>query len=193
MRLSGMLTAWLLAYLLTATAAHALITSYGKREIAEAGSGCVGGSISDHGNTAYFCGNTEMLNEQLALLSKGENRFRSFKVVLHAGVFTIDDLGEEPREGSNQPPNQISVDWSVCKSCRFDKVAKGLCQCDERDVTVDIWVANDIRLSGLIVPANFHVGSAGDDPAGDIEEFVKSHSVQSNSGRRISPECPHER
>ncbi|MFT5527650.1 MAG: hypothetical protein ACI9HK_005634 [Pirellulaceae bacterium] len=47
----------------------------------------------------------------------------------------------------------------------------GRCKCDERNVTVHVWVANEIRLDDLIVPVQFVVRSAS-----DIDEFVERHA-----------------
>jgi hypothetical protein len=167
---ASILTCLLTATLSTATTAHALVISYGQSEIAKAGVGCVGGWVSGHGNTAFFRGNTAMINEQLALLAKDEPRSRSVTVVLHAGVSFVDDPEEMPLTHADQARSQISVDWSVNRFCPFAKVRTGFCKCDERNVTVHIWVANEIRLDELRVPVEFAVRSSG-----EIDEFVERH------------------
>ena len=174
MRPSTILTASIFACLLTATTVHALTISYGREEIAKAGVGCVGGWMSDHGNTAFFRGNTVLLNEQLAVLAKDERSYQSVKVVLHAGISIIDAPEEQPGFTSvDDSPRKITVDWSVCKSCPYDKVVTGRCKCNEQNVTIHVWVANQIRLEELSVPKNFHVESAG-----EIDKFVKSRAVK---------------
>lgn len=171
MRLSTILAASIFACLLTAATSHALTVAYGQREVADAGVGCVGGWMSDHGSTTCFRGDTRLLNKQLASMAKDEPRHRSIKLVLHAGESIIDDPEEQPITHAGQARNQISVDWSVSESCPFDKVLTGRCKCDERNLTVHIWVANEIRLNDLIVPSEFIVRSAG-----DIDEFVRRHA-----------------
>jgi len=169
MRQSTMITASILACLVAATTAYALTVPYGKREIAKAGVGCVGGLSSAHGDTAYFRGDTELLNKQLASMA---NDKRSIKVVLHAGAATVDNPEETPLTGfGDQTRDKLSVDWSVSKNCPFESVRSGACRCDELNVTVHIWVANDIRLDDLIVPEKFVVRSAG-----EIDDFVKRHA-----------------
>ncbi|MDZ4853193.1 MAG: hypothetical protein SGI77_28215 [Pirellulaceae bacterium] len=133
-----------------------------------AGIGCVGGWLSEHGNTAYFQGGTTILNEQLAVLANDE--YLSFKIILHVGASMIDD----PEEGTSSKPNpKLSVDWAVQKGCPFETVRTGRCRCKEQNVFVHIWVANDIRLKDLKVPAKFDVESGG-----ELDEFVKKHAVQ---------------
>jgi hypothetical protein len=53
----------------------------------------------------------------------------------------------------------------------MDDALMGRCKCDERNVTVHVWVANEIRLDDLIVPVQFVVRSAS-----DIDEFVERHA-----------------
>ena len=174
MRLSALSATSILVCLFAATTAHALVMSYGHRQIAEAGVGCVGGWASDHGTVSYFRGDTTMLNGQLALLANGTPPPPSVKLVLHAGASAVDNPEETLIRGfDDQTRDQISIDWSVQKSCPFDNVRTGRCKCDEQRVTVHIWVANGIRLNDLIVPADFFVESAG-----EIDEFVKGHAVQ---------------
>jgi hypothetical protein len=92
---------------------------------------------------------------------------------LHAGASIIDDPEERLLTAADKIPRKIAVDWSVNKSSAFDQILTGLSQSNERNVTVHIWVANDIRLSDLTVPASFEIESAG-----EIDDFVKRHAIQ---------------
>lgn len=164
----------ILVCLFITTTAHALITSYGQRQIAAAGAGCVGGLSADHGTVSYYRGDTSRLNEQLALLASGNTRSRSVEVVLHAGESTADSPEERPQDGMGDPPRDpISVDWLVRESCPFDKVRTGRCQCDERIPVVHVWVANNICLDDLVVPDDFSVRSGG-----EIDGFVDRHAAK---------------
>ena len=162
-----------LAFLLYATAAQALTVPYGQRQIEDAGVGCVGGLNSDHGNMAYFRGDTERLNERLALLAKDAHKFRAIRVVLHAGVKLVDPAEETPHTGFGDQvrDQQIRIDWSVLKACSFDKVAAGICKHDEKSVTVDVWISDAIRLDVLSIPGEFTVQSAG-----ELEDFARRHA-----------------
>lgn len=162
-----------LVFLWSATPAHALTVPYGQRQIEEAGVGCVGGVNSAHGNTAYFRGDTERLNEKLALLAKDAQQYRSIKVVLHAGLKSVDPAEEDPQTGFGDQDHdqQILIDWSVCKACSFETIVAGLCKHDEKSVTVDVWIGATIRLDELSIPREFTVRSAG-----ELEEFARRHS-----------------
>ncbi|WP_345689524.1 hypothetical protein [Novipirellula caenicola] len=162
-----------LAFLSIATAAQALTVPYGQRQIAEAGVGCVGGLNSAHGNTAYFRGDTKNLNAKLALLAKNAHPFQSIKVVLHAGVKSVDPAEETPQTGFGVPvrDQRVPIDWSVLQSCSFDKVAAGICKHDEKLVIVDVWIGAAILLDDLEIPREFTVQSAG-----ELEGFAKRHA-----------------
>ncbi|WP_442510681.1 hypothetical protein SH528x_002319 [Novipirellula sp. SH528] len=162
-----------LAVLLIATSAQALTVPYGQRQIEEAGVGCVGGLNSDHGNTAYYRGDNARLNEQLALLAKNAQQYQSIKVVLHAGVKSVDPAEETPQTGFGvqDRDQQIPIDWSVCKARSFDKVVAGLCKHEEKSLTVHVWIGTAICLNDLNIPSGFTVHSAG-----EIDEFVKRHA-----------------
>lgn len=162
-----------LALLLIATSSQARTVPYGQRQIEEAGVGCVGGLNSAHGNTAYFRGDTERLNERLALLAKDARKFKAIRVVLHAGVKSVDPAEETPHMGFGDQvrDQQIRIDWSVLKACSFDKVAAGICKHDEKSVTVDVWISDAIRLDVLNIPSEFTVQSAG-----ELEDFARRHA-----------------
>ena len=153
--------------------AQALTVPYGQHQIEEAGVGCVGGLNSAHGNTAYFRGDTERLNEKLALLAKNAYQFKSIKVVLHAGVKSVDPAEETPQTGFGDQvlDQRVPIHWSVLKACSFDKVAAGICKHDEKSVIVDVWIGAAIRLDDLNVPSEFTVQSAG-----ELENFAKRHA-----------------
>lgn len=174
MRLRTAVTAAISTCMLIATDASALVTTYGQRQIEEASAGCVGGSISGHGNTAYFRGDTARLNQQLTSLAKTIPDDRSVVVVLFAGAKFVDSAEEKPQTGFGAPSrDQVMIDWSVSKSCKFDEVVTGVCKCNNMDVTVNIWISNNIRLNELIVPTEFVVRSAG-----EIAAFVKQHATR---------------
>lgn len=116
------------------------------------------------------------LNEHLALLENNNPRSRSVNVVLHACASTVDKPEETPQTGfGDQSRDQISIDWSVHKSCPFDKVQTGRCKHDEQMTTVHISVANNIRLGDLVVPDDFSVQSGG-----EIEGFVDRHTPKND-------------
>jgi len=162
----------LTACLLAVTIAQALTVAYGRRDIAEAGAGCVGGWISGHGKIAYFRGDTELLNLQLTLLATGTAEHRPAKVVLHTGKKLVDDPNEQPvTEFGDQERNQLAIDWSVRRSCPSDDVLAGRCKCDRRIVTVNIWIANDIHLDTLSIPTGLAVESGR-----EIEQYIERHT-----------------
>lgn len=176
-RLSLLLTS-LTACMLCATIAHALTIGYGQNDFAEAGAGCVGGWVSDHGNIAYFRGDTELLNTHLTLLASNSVGHSLPKIVLHSGNKVIDNPEERPVTGFisvDQPtdpnPNQLAIDWSVRRYCPFNDVITGRCKCDRRIVTVDIWIANNVDLGTLSIPAGLSVESGR-----EIEQFVEAHA-----------------
>jgi hypothetical protein len=156
-----------------ASSAQALTVPFGQRQIEEAGVGCVGGLNSAHGNTAYFRGDTELLNENLALLAKNAHYFQSIKVVLHAGVKSVDPAEETPQAGFGDRvrDQRVPIDWSVLKACSFDKAAAGICKHDEKSVIVNVWIGAAIRLDDLNILSDFTVQSAG-----ELEDFAKRHT-----------------
>ena len=162
-----------LAFLLIATSSQALTVPYGQRQIEDAGVGCVGGLNSAHGDTAYFRGDTERLNEKLALLAKDAPKFKSIKVVLHAGAKSVDPAEEAPQTGfEDQVRDQrVPIDWSVLRACSFDKVAAGICKHDEKSIIIDVWIGAAIRLDDLNIPSELTVQSAG-----ELEDFAKRHA-----------------
>ena len=162
-----------IACMFTATTAFGLILPFGQQEIADAGTGCVAGYTSDHASRAYFQGTTAMLNERLESLAKEDRQRRSVKVILHAGAFKIDDPEETLITDAKDFPAQIAADWSVRRLCPTEKVLAGTCRCDQREIVVDIWIANKIKLEDLLVPMAFKVESAA-----EIEQFVKRHANQ---------------
>lgn len=162
-----------IAYTFTATTAFGLTLPFGQQEIADAGAGCVAGYASDHAWRAYFQGDTAMLNECLRSLTQEVRHLCSVKVILHAGAFSIDDPEEPLLTDAKNSPAPIAVDWSVRRLCPAEKVLAGACRCDQREIVVDIWVANEIKLNDLRVPTVFKVESAG-----EIERFVKHHANQ---------------
>ena len=172
MKMPTVVFRFVLVFWLCASSAQALIVPFGQREIEEAGVGCVGGLNSDHGNTAYFRGDTERLNEQLGLLDKDVPKLKSIKVVLHAGATTVDPAEETLQTGFHDRvrDQRVPIDWSVLKACPFDKVAAGICNCDEKSVIIDVWIGSAICLEDLKVPSAFTVQSAG-----EIEDFAKRH------------------
>ena len=152
-RLSLLLTS-LTACMLCATIAHALTIGYGQNDFAEAGAGCVGGWVSDHGNIAYFRGDTELLNTHLTLLASNSVGHSLPKIVLHSGNKVIDNPEERPVTGFisvDQPtdpnPNQLAIDWSVRRYCPFNDVITGRCKCGKfpglRPVATCSQVRND--------------------------------------------------
>ena len=156
---------------LSTPTAFGLILPFGQEQIAAAGAGCVAGCSADHAScTAYFHGNTALLNECLESLAEGNRHVRPFKVILHVGTFEVDDP-EETLVTDADHAAPIAVDWSVRKSCLAEKVLAGTCRHDQREIVVDIWVANEIKLDDLRVPSVFKVESAG-----EIEQFVKRHA-----------------
>lgn len=170
----------LFAFVLFTSNALALTTSYGLRQIAEAGDGCVGGVVSDHSNAAYFCGDTAMLNRHLAslavappaLLAAVPGTSRPVKVVLHTGRHLVDRMEEQPQIGlENQQSSPMAVDWLICRSCVFDAVRAGRCEHEPKVVTVHVWISGAIDLGDLYVPAEFAV-----EPGREIERFVKRHA-----------------
>lgn len=87
------------ACLLVTPTVLALTVAYGQRDIEKASPGCVGGWLSAHGNTAYFCGDTDRLNRQLAAIAQSNLGHSAAKVVLHAGKNSINDPIEQPLTG----------------------------------------------------------------------------------------------
>lgn len=164
------LTASLFAFLLTPTVAQALTVGYWQHAIADAGPGCVGGWISAHGNTAYFRGDTELLNTHLGSLTADTEDDAHVTIVLHAGTMLVDNPEENPQTGfGDQQRNQLAIDWSIRKTCPSDDILTGRCKCKRRNVTVGVWIANEIRLSELSIPSGFSVESGG-----EIERFIES-------------------
>ncbi len=174
MHRKSLVLTFLITCLLTgASIAHALTVAYGQRDIAEAGVGCVGGRISAHGNTAYYRGDTETLNRHLKSLSAAALKHLSIRVVLHTGTKLVDNPEEQPLSGFDDTPNnQLTIDWSVRKTCPTDDVLAGRCTCRRRNVTVDIWIANDIRLEDLSIPPGLEVESGR-----EIEHFIERRST----------------
>ena len=168
MRSIPLLVANVVACVFTATVAYGLIVPFGRHELSDAGAGCVAGYTSDHGTIAYFQGDTAMLNAYLASLAGRDRHSGKVRVVLHAGAHTIEAPEESLADVLTPAPTPISVDWSARKSCPFEKVRTGTCTCDVREVVVEIWVADEIKLDDLRVPEHFQVESAG-----EIERFVK--------------------
>lgn len=162
-----------LGFLLITTSSQALTVPYGQRQIEDAGVGCVGGLNSAHGNTAYFRGDTERLNEKLALLAQDATKFKSIKVVLHAGAKSVDPAEETPQTGFEDRvrDQRVPIDWSILKACSFDKVAAGICKHDEKSLIIDVWIGAAIRLDDLNIPSEFTVQSAG-----ELEDFAKRHA-----------------
>lgn len=167
------LIAHCLMFSLCLTSAQAETFPYGRQQIADAGAGCVGGLKAVHGDITYFRGDTGRLNEKLALLAKNASEDQSIKVVLHAGVKSVDPPEEIPQTGfEDQVRDQrMRINWSIMQSCSFDKVAAGNCQHHKRAVIIDVWIGNAIRLDKLNIPNEFTVQSAG-----DFEAFAKRHS-----------------
>lgn len=162
----------LAACLLATTVSQALTIGYGQRDIAEAGAGCVGGWISEHGNIAYFRGDTQRLNLQLAALAAETAGHNRVNVVLHSGKKSVANPEEKPVTGfGDEESNQLAIDWSVRKHCPAEDVLAGGCKCKRRHVTVDIWIANDIHVDALSIPANLTVESER-----EIEQFVETHA-----------------
>ena len=155
------------------TTAQAGTFPYGRQQIADAGAGCVGGLKSAHGDVAYFRGDTGRLNEKLALLAKNASQYQSIKVVLRAGVKSVDPPEETPQTGfEDQARDQrVRINWSIMKCCSFDNVAAGNCKHHKRAVIIDVWIGNAIRLDDLKIPSEFTVQSAG-----DFEAFAKRHA-----------------
>ncbi|PNY34976.1 hypothetical protein C2E31_20585 [Rhodopirellula baltica] len=164
------LSASLAAFLLAANVAQALTVGYGQRDIVEAGPGCVGGWISAHGNTAYYRGDTELFNTHLASLAAILSDGTSVTIILRSGEMHVDNPEEKPQTGfADQEQNELSIDWSTKKTCPSDDVMNGRCECKQRNVTVDVWIANDIRLRELSIPSGFSVKAGG-----EIERFIDS-------------------
>ncbi len=139
--------------------ASALTVAYGQRDIADAGAGCVGGWKSDHGNTAYFRGNTALLNRQLASLCKGRDRV---ELVLHSGTKMVAAPEEQPiTDFARKSDTDLAIDWSVIRTCPTEAVLTGKCQCETRNTTVHIWVAKRIRVDELRVPRGCNVQASG--------------------------------
>lgn len=166
------------ACLFIATIAQALTMGYGQRDVAKAGAGCVGGWISEHGNTAYFRGDTELLNVQLASLAAEIAAHPHVKVVLHAGTKHVDNPEEQPVTGFGDQDskqlansNQLAIDWSVRRYCPFDDVLSGRCKCDRRIVVVDVWICDKIQLDALSAPSGLSLESGR-----EIEKFVEEHA-----------------
>ncbi len=158
----------LVACLLSVSTVHALTVAYGQRDIEKADTGCIGGWISDHGDIAYFHGDTARLNRHLVAIARSISEHRRANVILHTGTKTVDYPNEQPVTGlGEQERNQLAVDWSVRRSCPSDDILRGRCNCDRRNVTFDIWIANDIKLDSLSIPTEFTVESGG-----EIEDFV---------------------
>lgn len=162
----------LAACLLAATIAQALTIGYGQRDFAKAGPGCVGGWISAHGNTAYFRGDTELLNLQLASLAAEAAEQTPVKVVLHAGAKLVDNPEEQPLTGvGDEDRNRLAIDWSVRRSCPPDDILGGRCNCVRQTVTVDIWIADNVHLDSLSIPSGVSLESGR-----EIERFVEKHA-----------------
>ncbi|EMI20555.1 secreted protein [Rhodopirellula maiorica SM1] len=167
-------TVSLAACLVTATVTQALTVAYGQRDIGDAGSGCVGGWISAHSNLGYFRGDTEMLNTHLASLNTEFAEHSHMAMVLHSGMMVVDNPEEQPLTGfGDQERTQLTIDWSVRKTCPSDDVLAGHCKCDRRNVTVDVWIANEIRLRDLSIPSGFSVKSGR-----EIEQFIESQTTR---------------
>lgn len=172
MQRKTLFTSTLIAFVLCASNAQALVTSYGQQQITEAGDGCVGGLVTDHGNTAFFCGDTTLLNRHLASLAAAPPASRHVKVILHAGRHVVDPMEEEPYTGfETQQPSQLAVDWSIGRACVFESVLAGRCEQEPRMVTVHVWIAGRIDINALSIPAAFVVESGR-----EIERLVEQHT-----------------
>ncbi|MGI9474264.1 MAG: hypothetical protein ACR2NZ_22170 [Rubripirellula sp.] len=174
MRFSSAISVFVIICLMMPAKVSGLSIPYGKTEISQAGPGCIGGWKSDHGETAYFCGDTEMLHAYLQTLAKRAEH--PVTVVLHAGSSRVDAPEETRQLGfglAELDDNQIEVDWSVVRACPFEGVRSGKCRCDDRRVTVHVQIAERIRLEKLAIPREFRV-----EPAGDIDEFIKRHDAK---------------
>ncbi|WP_236618463.1 hypothetical protein [Rhodopirellula europaea] len=178
------------ACLLVTPTVLALTVAYGQRDMQKAGPGWVGGWLSAHGNTAYFCGDTERLNHQLAAIAQSNLGHSAAKVVLHAGKNSIDDPIEQPLTGfGERAPDRLPIDWSVRRSCPSSDVLRGRCQCNRRSVTVDIWIANDVELDSLSIPPQFIVESGG-----EIDAFVDRQEInkrQKSEQPNVAPKTHH--
>ncbi|TWU60909.1 hypothetical protein [Crateriforma conspicua] len=167
-------SASLVACIATTSAAQALTVGYGQRDIADAGPGCVGGWLSAHGDTAFYSGATELLNSHLASLAANSPSGTHITVVLHSGDVHVENPEEKPQTGfGEQESNELSIDWSTKKTCPPDDILTGRCKCKHRNVTVDVWIANDIRLRELSIPNSFSVKSGG-----EIQRFIDSHGTR---------------
>ena len=164
-------TAFVVTGLLTATLAQALTVGYGKRDITAAGPGCVGGWSSDHSNIAYYRGGSQLLNKQLAILATETVNSNGVRIVLHRGAKVVENPEEQPMTGvGRERSNPLAVDWSVRKTCPPTDVFTGRCQCNRRDVVVDVWISNQIRLREMSIPHDCSVESGE-----DFERFIESH------------------
>lgn len=161
-----------IACMLGMHAAHGLILPFGQREVAEAGAGCVAGFTADHGTVAYFHGDTVLLNAALASLANDARFPRPAKVVLHAGAGKIVSPEESFYVNVKPEAEQILVDWSIRKNCPSTRVLDGTCDCEDRQITVEIWLGSAIDLGELQVPRAFVVRSAG-----ELEAFVENHAA----------------
>lgn len=158
--------------LLVTMTANALTVAYGRRDIEKAATGCVGGWVSAYGNTAYFQGDTETLNRQLVTIARSVPKRRNAIVVLHTGKKFVDDPVEQPLTGIGQRGRrQLAIDWSVRRQCSTDDILLGQRTGKQLSVAVDIWIANDIDLNGISIPAEFAVESGG-----EIEKFINRQS-----------------
>jgi hypothetical protein len=154
--------------------AYALTTAYGLQDIERAGVGCVGGWITDHGHIAYFCGNSEQINRQLAEIARSTSDHHPSKIILHTGKKLVENPVERPLISiGDQEPDQMAIDWSVARGCPVNDILRGRCRCDRQYVLVDIWVAGDITLDALKIPGEFTLESGN-----EIEKFIERHKAK---------------
>ncbi len=94
----------------TTRAAYALIMLFCPADLELAGEGCVAGYISDGARTAYYRGDTELLNTQLKATVEKHGPSAAYIVRLYDSTHTVD----APETGiASQRNKQVSVDWSI--------------------------------------------------------------------------------
>jgi len=105
-----------LLFALSASNAVGLTWEYDQTQIKRAGDGCVGGHVSSFGsNTAYYRGDTDLLNKTLKELSEQFAATSRIEIRIYDGTKIIEYGEESPLGTLNPKSHELKVDWSISK------------------------------------------------------------------------------
>lgn len=150
-------------------AAYALIMLFGPGDLELAGEGCVAGYISDSARTAYYRGDTDLLNTLLKAAVEKHAASAAYIVRLHSSTHAVD----APEVGIHSQGNkQISVDWSISEqyephlrgtklnfldSQNEEHIAIPLRPKPEFRIVVNVWQSESVDIDRLNVPGLFTI------------------------------------